>query len=151
MAGLMNQPNPKQIKLAGALGIPLTPGMTGSELARKIDAAPPSDGQLEMARSLGVTVGPDMTRGELKRLLMQTNIRVGMAALRTNPALQRGKHIAIKGEVYEITDVWKNPRRPSVSIRPAGGGAKKVVAASLLRDVTEVAWPPTEKRPRKKP
>lgn len=145
-------PTPAQLELAKTLGIAFTPGMTKLELGKKIDATPPSDNQLAMAKSLGVTVGPDMTRGKLKQLLMQTNIRVGMAALRTNPALQKGKYIAFEGVVYVITDVWKNPRRPSVSIRPAGGGAKKVVAASLLRDVREVAYrPPTANRPRKKP
>ncbi len=151
MARFNNNPTPAQINLATSLGITLTPGMTHGELSQMIDATPPSEGQLAMAKSLDVAVTPGMTRGQLKPLLTQANIKVGLTALRRNPALKEGKYIALDGEVYKITGVWRNPRRPSVSLQPAGGGAKKVVSASLLRDVSEVAYtPPAPKRPRKK-
>jgi len=141
-----DQPTPAQLERARKMNLTVPEGANSRQVSSLLNAGPPSQEQLGLAKSLEVKVPDGMNSGDLSRELTKANVRLGTAALRNNPALRAGKFINVGGDVFEVTDVWPSPRRPAVTIRPAGGGKKKVVSASSLRNATEVPRPDTRRR-----
>ncbi|MFG2681771.1 hypothetical protein [Streptomyces sp. NPDC048392] len=62
----------------------------------------------------------------------------GMEALTSNPALCEGKTIKYAEACFVVAAIHRNPRNPSVSLRPVNGGRTKVVRAASLLDAQEV-------------
>lgn len=132
-----DKPTPAQYERAKRVGISFPAGTTKQMATRLLSEGPPTKEQREFAEKLGIKTD-GLTADAVSKELTRVLVRLGKRALQDNPALREGASIQYEGEVFTITAIHRNSRRPSVSLRPFAGGRVKVVAAALLRDATEV-------------